>query len=164
MPTSPLKAGKAYICDYLTDGTGANQELAGKTEGTDYIVLHNPKFMTDSIEQVGDFTEYSGGASYLILEDILRGKFTLTAIIASGSIAGNIAKLEKIKKYIRDRKDDRSYSYLFFRLGTSTFYPFEDKDKNQRDYLKIWWPKLEVTYDTEEPLVLSLRLEIIRRG
>lgn len=130
----------------MTDGTGDNQELNGKTEGTDYIVFDMPKSLRLILQGAGKIDIWQGGKGYMFKEDKLLIAIQFNAELSTRTELGYIQTYMSKHKAIADNKD-----YIFIRYAASDYFQVVDETDALKDYARGWLKKGNIDWDNSEP-------------
>lgn len=155
MVTTQIPVGKVYIADYLTDGNADNQELDGKTEGVDYILIDAPKnwSVSGKIDFIGD--DYTGQEGYF-----MRWDKNLKVYKIFGQVDDQ-ATGDLIEKYVARQNDNGSApEYLFYRRS-STVNDFKKGyfGSTEYEYNRGLIANHNVTWDESSNRVVHVMIE-----
>lgn len=160
MPTTSQEDGFLYISDYITNAADwDDQELSGKTAGSDYCYLPAVINLNEPATQEAEVVYYPGGEGFFFKYDQDAHKI----MIRSDKLS--VAEYGYLKQYWKKHRDNGSDpDYLNFRKAASTYYPFYDKSGSAVEYARGFWhnrPQAGWRNDRPEVYYLAIDFKVV---
>jgi hypothetical protein len=133
-PTIPMTAGRIYVCNFLTDGTDADeQELNGKTIGTDYFYFYMEEAIRGGETVDVTIARYPDHKGHIVKKGTSKTPGIYRGIVKTSAELGYMKTYMKKNNTIDNMTEP---DYLFVMYGANDFEPFSDENGNVKEYCR----------------------------
>jgi len=147
-PASPLLSGYIYVMDWKTDDDMDLQDLAGKTEGTNYVCCAIPESVMDACDDGKKITYLPGGTNFGLALGLYQNYLRFFGVLSAATIGNLMTSLKYWKSYQEAKKTTKNL-YMTIKFDTNTYWPFKE-GSTDREYSKGCFATPGIQYDWRE--------------